>query len=123
MRRPCPRRHRCITPQFFYDGANWQYLNNTAATTGGTYDSMTWSATPTFAVNPYYFFALTLTGNVTSSNVTGSVAGQVIGIYLCQDSTGGRSFVWPTSFVNPPNLPQAASARRASSSTGQTGAC
>lgn len=99
----------CITPQFFFDGASWQYLNNTAASTGGAYSNVTWSATPTFAVNPAFVFGLTLNGSVTSSTITGSVAGDAIGFNLCQNSTGGFAFAWPSGFLNAPAMPLAPS--------------
>jgi hypothetical protein len=58
---------------------------------------------PTFTANTCSLFSMTLTSNVTASNLTGGVAGQAITISLCQNSTGGYMFVWPAAFYNPPN--------------------
>lgn len=59
--------------------------------------SVTFSATPTFAYTSPCL-ALTLTGNVTSSTATGFSAGKNYALFLVQDSTGGRTFVPPTTF-------------------------
>ena len=45
-------------------------------------------------------FKLTLTGNVTSSTLTNPVAGEPISFEICQDATGGRTFVPPTNVLN-----------------------
>lgn len=45
-------------------------------------------------------FKITLTGNVTSSTLTGATAGQLIVFEIIQDATGGRTFVWPTNVKN-----------------------
>ena len=57
------------------------------------------SPTPTFVVTgPIQEFAITLTGNVTSSTLAGAGANNVLVFQVCQDSTGGRTFVWPSGF-------------------------
>lgn len=43
-------------------------------------------------------FKITLTGNVTSSSWVGGTAGQIVIVEICQDSTGSRTFVFPTNF-------------------------
>jgi len=58
----------------------------------------TFSATPTFDASAGNGFKMTLTGNVTSSSVTNPTAAQTITFVITQDSTGGRTFVWPTNF-------------------------
>lgn len=77
-------------------------LGNAAcgATGGYTYNAVTFSATPTFTVatTALNVFKITLTGNVTSSTVSGGAAGQEISLIICQDGTGSRTFVPPTSF-------------------------
>lgn len=98
----------CASPMFFYDGSNWQYVNELGPTSVAQYALVPYSATPTFAVDPALIFAFTLNGNVTSSTITGSAVGQEISFYLCQNGTGGYSFAWPTSFLNPPTMPQEA---------------
>jgi len=79
----------------------------TPATGGGGGTSavltpVTFSATPTFTVSTstiQVFNMGALTGNVTSSTLTAAAAtaGQTIEWILLQDSTGGRTFVWPTN--------------------------
>jgi hypothetical protein len=38
---------------------------------------------------------MTLTNDVTASSISNGSTGQAITLVLCQDSTGGRSMVWP----------------------------
>ena len=66
----------------------------------GQYASVTFSATPTFTAssNTNNSWAITLTGNVTSSTLASSAAGQHLAFKICQDSTGSRTFAWPTGF-------------------------
>lgn len=67
--------------------------------TSFTYTSVTFSATPTFTFGGgTNTFKLTLTGNVTSSTVASSSAGQPATWVICQDGTGGRTFAWPANF-------------------------
>jgi hypothetical protein len=76
----------------------WQ----TAASAGiapFTFKAVTFSATPAFAYGSgATTFEITLTGNVTSSTASGAAAGQGATFIICQDSTGSRTFVWPTGF-------------------------
>lgn len=58
------------------------------------------SATPVFA-GPASGFVITLTGNVTSSTISGMSTSQLITFKIIQDGTGGHSFSWPVNFVNP----------------------
>jgi hypothetical protein len=63
--------------------------------------NITFVPTPTFStVNSCFFMALT--GNVTSSIITGGTTGQLITFSLCQNVVGGNTFAWPASFSNPP---------------------
>jgi hypothetical protein len=66
------------------------------------YTSVAFSATPTFTVgsNTVSAWAMTLTGNVTSSTLGTPTTGQHLAFKLCQDGTGGRTFAWPTGFTN-----------------------
>lgn len=67
---------------------------------GGTsVSTVSFSATPTFTVATADIvgFRMTLTGNVTSSTLSGPVAGQDLWFEICQDATGGRTFAWPAS--------------------------
>jgi hypothetical protein len=59
---------------------------------------VTFSATPTFDFSLGEIQTITLTGNVTSSTISNSLSGQKATFNICQDSTGSRSFVWPTGF-------------------------
>jgi hypothetical protein len=53
-------------------------------------------------------FDLTLTGNVASASITNQTAGQLLGFIISQDSTGGRSFVWPSILTSPGGICQVA---------------
>lgn len=58
---------------------------------------VTFSATPTFNASLGNTQKITLTGNVTSSTLSNATTGQTINFLICQDATGGRTFVWPTN--------------------------
>lgn len=66
----------------------------------GSLTTVTFSATPTFDASTAASFKLTLTGNVTSSTLTNAVAGEPVNFEICQDATGGRTFVPPTNVLN-----------------------
>jgi hypothetical protein len=66
----------------------------------GSLTTVTFSATPIFDASTAASFKLTLTGNVTSSTLTNAVAGEPINFEICQDATGGRTFVPPTNVLN-----------------------
>jgi hypothetical protein len=57
---------------------------------------VTYSATPTFVATSNLNY-ISLTGNVTSSTLAAGANGQTINVVICQDSTGSRTFVWPSS--------------------------
>lgn len=59
--------------------------------------TVTFSATPAFNASLYNTFQITLTGNVTSSTLTGTSAWQYVNWLIIEDATGGHSFVWPTN--------------------------
>lgn len=73
--------------------------------------STPFSATPNFAYtqgSQETSFSMQLTGNVTSSTVSGPFStGSDIQLILCQDATGGRTFSWPSVFLNVPTLASA----------------
>jgi len=54
------------------------------------------SATPTFVATSNLNY-ISLTGNVTSSTLAAGANGQTINLIICQDATGSRTFVWPTT--------------------------
>jgi hypothetical protein len=64
-----------------------------------TFKAVTFSASPAFSYGSgATTFEVTLTGNVTSSTVSGAAAGQTATFIVCQDATGSRTFTWPTGF-------------------------
>jgi hypothetical protein len=73
-----------------------------ASITGTT---VSFSATPTFtrSTNLQWFF-MTLTGNVTSSTLSGASANDRLCFGITQDATGGRTFAWPTGFSRAPTI-------------------
>jgi hypothetical protein len=59
---------------------------------------VTYSATPAFDVSLLASQQITLTGNVSSSTISGGFSGRYYTFSIVQDAVGGRTFVWPTSF-------------------------
>ena len=59
--------------------------------------SVSFSATPTFTATNVGSFVITLTGNVTSSTISGGTAGQSVVFVIKQDGAGAHTFVWPTN--------------------------
>lgn len=83
----------------------WTAISGGGGGGGGTvagYTTITFSATPVFAVTSttVEFQILTLTGNVTSSAITVASGNPRIILSICQDSTGGRTIVMPTHVLN-----------------------
>lgn len=79
------------------------------------YNPLSFSATPTFSSNQNIvseLTAFTLTGNVTSSTLTTTQlsVGELLTFGLCQDATGGRTFVWPTNVLGGGTISATASA-------------
>jgi hypothetical protein len=66
----------------------------------GAYTSVASSPTPTFTAssNTVNSWLITMTANVTSSTLASSAAGQFYNFKICQNSTGGYTFAWPTGF-------------------------
>lgn len=46
------------------------------------------------------YFNITLVGNVSSVNIDTAPKGAKIDFNICQDATGGRTWVWPSTFQN-----------------------
>ena len=59
--------------------------------------TVAYSATPAFNAALSAGFDITLTGNVTSSTITGQFFGELIAFVIVQDATGGRTFAWPSN--------------------------
>lgn len=64
--------------------------------------TLSFSATPAFLATNNICYNMTLTGNITSSTITGTPSnGNILLLNFTQDGTGGRSFVFPPSFIIP----------------------
>ena len=61
--------------------------------------SVAYSPTPAFNASSNNGFQMTLSGNITASSITGVTPGQLLAFYFVQDSVGGRTVSWPSSFV------------------------
>lgn len=103
----------CTGAIFVYDGvSSWRNLGGGGGGGGPTpiaiptVTPVTFSNTPAFSITGNDIFTMTLTGNVTSSTITGTAptVGMLESWQITQDATGSRSFVWPTSFSNPPAI-------------------
>ena len=68
------------------------------------------SATPSFDAGHANAFKITLTGNVTSSTLVNGKNGQSLDFEVCQDATGGRTFVPPTNLQGWVTISSAANA-------------
>ena len=58
---------------------------------------ISFSTTPTFTAALGSALQLTLTGNVSSSTLSGAVAGEFILFRILEDGAGSHTFVWPTN--------------------------
>lgn len=116
------------TGQFLFTAANARYdiqmsggglpsavtitdvlFNDNASANPLSYCSVTFSATPTFSSASCNIFQMTLTGNVTSSIYSTATSGAQAIFILCQDSSGGRTFSWPSTMIDTPSINQTAS--------------
>jgi hypothetical protein len=98
-----PTQYQPVTNQVISQGTCIAVVNNTtvAFTTScqQSFTPVTFSSTPVFPYsNGVNTFEITLTGNVSSSSVSGAVAGQIANFIICQDGTGSRTFTFPSSF-------------------------
>lgn len=80
------------------------WVTNTGSGSGAVLTPVSYSATPAFTVSASstpQMFAMTLTGNVTSSTLTttSAMAGQTIGFILTQDGSGSHAFAWPSNVL------------------------
>lgn len=96
-------------------GASADLSTMTPSSSGASFPSpapsfvtVAFSATPTFTgpagLAENVTFKITLTGNVTSSTLTGVSAGQMLTFIIIQDSSGGHTFAWPTNVKNPQSI-------------------
>jgi len=80
------------------------WVTNTGSGSSAVLTPVSYSTTPAFTVSASstpQVFAMTLTGNVTSSTLTtaSAMAGQQIGFILTQDGTGAHTFAWPSNVL------------------------
>lgn len=96
---------------FSFSG-DWALLGNlsVAKSTQLCALTTTFSATPTFNASSCNGFKIVLTANVTSSTLSGALTGEPLFIEVCQDATGGRTFVPPTNVLNFATIRTAATA-------------
>ncbi len=107
---------KCDVGEVFFNsmassGSNWYGCTSADTWTlqgggGGSgnpagYTVTSFSSTPTFtaASNTSSSFLITLTGNVTSSTLAAPSTGQIITLNVCQDPTGGHTFVPPANML------------------------
>jgi hypothetical protein len=77
---------------------NIDYSTDTTQIQTTAINAVAFSATPVFSFTSGNIQSIALTGNVTSSTFTNGVAAQDFTFHICQDATGSRTFVWPTTF-------------------------
>jgi hypothetical protein len=66
------------------------------------YALLSYASTMAFNAAQDSTFETTLTGNVTSSTLSGQTEGQIIFFVIHQNSAGGHTFVWPTGVNGAP---------------------
>ena len=95
-----------IINAFLNASSNWQVLYTSPILVIGNYQSVTFTSAPTFNANTYSSFAMTLTANVTSGagGIVQGSNGQFIGLNICEDGTGGYTFVWPNNLSGAPPI-------------------
>ena len=99
-----PILNACTIATAFYNGGFWTTVSTSQQRLIGNFDLVPYSATPIFPAGSYSNFAITLTGAVTSSTITGGTLGQLATVDVCQGTTGGNAFVWPTNLLNAPTV-------------------
>ena len=76
----------------------------TSADFGATIVTVSYASSITFNAATAPSFDLTLTGNVTSSTLINTSAGQLLLFIVSQDATGARTFSWPPSMSAPGSI-------------------
>lgn len=101
-----PAASTCTASTWLWDGQISQWINvNGLGTSGGKtlipFTTVAFSATPAFLGTSSAAYGITLTGNVTSSTVSGSpVNGVLMKLHICQGAGGPWTFAFPASFLN-----------------------
>jgi hypothetical protein len=75
-----------------------------AQTSSYTINILPFSVTPVFDARQGTLNKITLSGNVTSSSLAYAQAGQRFTIEVCQNGTGGFTFVWPSNVTGAPTV-------------------
>lgn len=84
--------------KLIWDGTtSWRLPQSTETANIPKVQTVGFSATPIFALALGTMPQITLTGDVTSSSMTGLSAGVQVSMKICQDGAGGHSFAWPAS--------------------------
>ncbi len=99
----------------WYNGGVLKYRTSSATrTVGGSaaYTTVSFSATPTFTAlsTTADSWTITLTGNVTSSTLAAATTGEILTFNICQDGSGGHTFVFPGNVLNAGTIDGTASA-------------
>jgi hypothetical protein len=94
-----------VQGDLWYNGGVLKYRTASATLLVGgsaSYTTVTFSSTPTFTAvsTTADSWTMTLTGNVSSSTLTGATTGEILTFNLCQDGTGSRTFVPPANVLN-----------------------
>ena len=71
--------------------------------------TVTYASSTTFTASSGNHFKETLTGDVSSSTLSGAVSGTNYYFSICQDGTGSHTFAWPSNFQNAPTITATAS--------------
>jgi hypothetical protein len=74
---------------------------NTSADVASLITTVPYATSVTFNASLAAKFDLTLTGNVSASSLTNTVAGQLLVFIINQDAIGGRTFAWPATLTAP----------------------
>lgn len=99
----------CTIATAYYDSGFWTTVSTSTQLLVANFDTVPYSATPIFPAQSYSHFAIILTGNVTSSTITGGNIGQLATVDICQDGVGGHTFVAPTNLLRAPPMSAGAS--------------
>jgi hypothetical protein len=86
---------------YLTNGSGWTKVAGTETVAQFRYrvNTVSFSTTPVFDAALGDTQKITLTANVTSSTLSNASTGQTISFIICQDATGGRTFVWPTNVL------------------------
>jgi len=98
----------CTLLQAVYDGGYWYTTYSNSAALVGSYETLAFSYEPRFDASTYTNFSLTITDDISGSQMNGGQTGQLITMAICQNSTGGWEWTWPTNFLYGPSVTKTA---------------